>query len=177
MTAMIGRASLAVRVVIALAGLALLVAPGEFHPFPLVLTSLGVVAAVAWPRSIGASAATAGFVVSWLAASGWAATMPVGRTVVAAAALYVLHVSCALAATAPVAARIDRAALMRWARRSLWPLAAAAPLVALDQALPRGTGPAWPELAGLVAVLVLAGAGAYAVRRRTALNQQSAVNQ
>jgi hypothetical protein len=88
---------LAIRAVLLLAGVALLVLPGRLHPAPFAITAAGVAAAVVVPRVAGASVATAGFVIAWVAASGWAVSLPVGRTVLAAAVLYVLQVSAAFA--------------------------------------------------------------------------------
>jgi hypothetical protein len=156
----------AIRAVLLLAGVALLVLPGALHPIPFALTALGVAAAVAAPRLVGSLFATIGFVFAWLAAAGWSGDMPVGRTVAAAAALYVLQVTAALAAGVPIDARVERAVLWRWARQCLPPVLAASALIALDEALPQRAGTPWYELAGLLGVLVVGAAGFYVVRRR-----------
>ena len=106
--------------------------------------------------------------IGWLAAGGWAHSLPVARTVPAAAALYVAHLSTALAAAAPLGARVERAALVRWLLGCVWPLLGAAVVVAVDLALPHRTGAAALEVAGLGAVLLLAAAAVWAVRRRAA---------
>jgi hypothetical protein len=157
---------LAVRAVVLLAGVALLVLPGELHPAPFLITAAGVATAVAVPRTVGASLATGGFVIAWVAASGWAVSLPVGRTVAAAAALYVLQVSAAFAACVPLYADVERAAVRRWLVRCTWPVLLAAPVVAFDEALPSQVGSPVAELAGLLGVLLLAAAGFYAASRR-----------
>ena len=89
--------------------------------------------------------------IGWLAAGGWAHSLPVARTVPAAAALYVAHVSTALAAAVPLGARVERAAVSRWLRGCLWPVLGAAVVVAVDLALPRGSGAPgsrWPGWGG-----------------------------
>jgi hypothetical protein len=158
-------APLAIRAVVLLAGVALLVLPGALHPAPFLITAVGVTAAVVAPRVVGASVATVGFVIAWLAASGWSVSLPVGRTVLAAAVLYALQVTAALAACVPLDAAVVPAVLRRWLLRCCWPLLLAAPVVAFDEALPSQVGTPVAELAGLVGVLLLAAAGVYAVRR------------
>ena len=156
----------AIRAVVLLAGVALLVLPGELHPAPFLITAAGVLAAVVVPRSVGASLATAGFVIAWVAASGWAVSLPVGRTVAAAAVLYVLQVSAAFAACVPLYADVERAVARRWLLRCAWPVLVAAPVIAFDEALPSQVGTPLAELAGLLGVLLLAAVGFHAVSRR-----------
>ncbi len=156
----------AIRVVAAIAGLVLVLAPGNLSPFPVVLTVLGVGAAVALPRTVGSLPATVGFVIAWLAASDWTVSLPVARTVIAAAALYVLQLSTAFAAAAPIAARIERSLVVVWLRRSAGPALTAALLIAVDEALPQQSGSPWIEFGALVVVLALAGLAGYAVLRR-----------
>jgi hypothetical protein len=158
----------AIRAIVLLAGVVLAVVPGAFHPVPFAVTVAGVVAAVVAPRLVGSSLATAGFIIAWFAAAGWSASLPVGRTIAAAAALYVLQVSAALAACVPLDAMVERAVLVRWMRQCVVPVLAAIAVIALDEGLPQRTGAAWIELAGLAAVLLVAGAAVYAVRRRGA---------
>jgi hypothetical protein len=159
---------LAVRAVVLVCGIALLLLPGALHPVPVLITAVGIVAAVAAPRTVGVSVLSVGFVIGWLGAAGWAHGLPAARTVPAAAVLYVAHVSTALAAATPIRARVDRAVVLRWVRSCAWPLLAAALLVAVDEALPERTGGAWIEIAGLVALLLFAAAAVVAVRRRAA---------
>jgi hypothetical protein len=158
----------AVRAVVLLTGAALAVLPGALHPVPLVVTAAGVVAAVVLPRTVGASIATIGFVIGWLAAAGWGVSLPVGRTVAAAAVFYVFLVSAALAAAVPLRARVQPAVLAAWLRKCAGPVAAAAVVVAVDETLPQRAGTPWIEFAGLLGVLLLGVAGWYAVRRRVA---------
>jgi hypothetical protein len=161
-------APVAIRTVSGVAGAVLVVVPGHVAWFPALVTAAGTAAAIVAPRTLGSLFATAGFVLGWLTASDWAVSLPIGRTVVAAAALYVLQVSTALAAAAPLGARVEQAAVVAWLRRCAWPAVAAAALIALDEALPQQSGTPWIEFGGLLAVLALAVAAGYAVRRRSA---------
>lgn len=157
---------LAVRIVIALGGVGLLILPGAAHPLPFALTLAGGVAAVVAPRLVGSSLVSVGFVLAWLAADGWTVSQPITRTVVAAAVLYVVHVSTALAACMPVDARVDPAVLSGWLRRCGLPVLVAGAVIAVDEALPVRSGSSWFEVAGLIGVVLVGGAAVYAVRRR-----------
>jgi hypothetical protein len=159
---------LAIRAVVLICGIALLLLPGALHPVPVLITAVGLVAALVAPRTVGVTVLSVGFVVAWLGAAGWAHSLPVARTIPAAAALYVAHVSTALAAATPIQARVERAVIVRWLRSCVWPVLGAAALIAADEALPERTGAAWVEIAGLVAVLLFAAAAVVAVRRRAA---------
>lgn len=165
---MIARSSLALRAVIVLSGVALLLLPGALHPVPFVLTTAGVLLAVATPRLAGSALATVGFLAAWLAAAGWDGSMATWRAVAAAAALYVLQVSAALAAGVPLHARVSKEVVLRWLRGCAVPVLLAAAFITLDVMLPRRSGTPWLELTGLVGVLLVAVAGVYAVRRRGA---------
>ncbi|MGN6608732.1 MAG: hypothetical protein ACTHMS_17200 [Jatrophihabitans sp.] len=155
-----------IRAVAVVAGLVLVVVPGHVAPLPAVITVGGLAGAVVAPRTVGSLPVTFGFVLAWLTASGWTVSLPVERTATAAAALYVLQVSVALAAAVPLDARVDRAVLVAWTRRLGWPALAAAALIAVDEVLPQQSGSPWIEFGGLVGVLALAAAATYAVRRR-----------
>jgi hypothetical protein len=159
-------APVSVRLVILLCGVALTALPGSVSVVPAVITVVGTVLAVTAPRLAGSSVASAGFVLAWLSATGWHDTAPMGRTIAAAAVLYVLHVSAALAACVPMKARVEPGVIGRWVARCTVPVLAAAALIGLDYAVPRQRGTPLFELAGLVAVLCLTAAVAYALRRR-----------
>lgn len=159
---------LAIRAVVLGCGVALLLLPGTLHPVPVVLTVAGLAAALVAPRILGVGLLSIGFVAGWLAAAGWAHSLPMDRAVPAAAALYVAHLSTALAAATPMRARVELAVLVRWLRGCAWPVLAAAVVVAVDAALPERTGGAWIEIAGLVVLLLFAAGAVVAVRRRAA---------
>lgn len=159
-------APVAIRAVIALGGIGLLVLPGAVHPLPFALTLAGGVAAVVAPRLVGSSVVSVGFVLAWLAADGWSVSQPVTRTVIAAAVLYVVQVSTALAACAPVDARVDPVVLTGWLRRCGLPVLVAGVVIVVDEALPVRSGSSWFELAGLVGVVLVGATAVYAVRRR-----------
>jgi hypothetical protein len=161
-------APIAIRAVVLLAGIALVVLPGSLHPVPVLITLVGLAGALFDPRTIGVSVLSIGFVIGWVAADGWTHALPIARTVPAAAALYVAHVSTALAAAAPLRAGVDPAALRHWLHGCVWPVLAGAAIVAADEALPERTGTAWVEVAGLAALTVFAGAAVHAVRRHRA---------
>jgi hypothetical protein len=97
---------------------------------------------------------------------GWGEAPSVARTVVAAAALYVLHSGLALTACLPWQADVPRAVISRWVGRSAVPVALAAVVVAVNAALPRQQGAATFELLGLVGVVLLAVGLGLAVLRR-----------
>lgn len=159
-------APIAVRAMIALGGVGLLALPGAVHPLPFAVTLAGVLAAVVAPRLVGSSLASVGFVLAWLAADGWSVSQPVTRTVIAAAVLYIVQVSTALAACLPVDARVDPAVLIGWLRRCGLPVLVAGAVIAVDEALPVRSGSSWFEVAGLIGVVLVGGAAVYAVRRR-----------
>jgi hypothetical protein len=157
---------LAVRVVVLGAGVLLAVVPERITTSGVIAVLVGVVAGLLAPRGIGSTLATALFVLVWVAATGWGDVPSVPRTVAAAAALYVLHSGLALTACLPLEADVSRTVVSRWLRRSAGPLALAAVVVVVDEALPRQHGAAALELLGLVGVVLLAGGIGLAVLRR-----------
>jgi hypothetical protein len=159
---------LAIRAVVVLAGVVLVVVPGHLAPLPAVITVGGLAAATIAPRAVGSLPATVGFVLAWLVASDWTVSLPIARTVVATAALFVLQVATALAAAVPLGARVEGAVLVAWLRRFTWPMLVAAALVTIDEVLPQQSGSPWIEFGALLGVLGLAAASGYAVRRRGA---------
>jgi hypothetical protein len=162
-------APLAIRAVIVLAGLALVLLPGELHPAPALVTAAGALAAAAAPRSVGSLLATGGFVAGWLAAGGWDAAPSVAHSVAAAAALYVLHLATALAAAVPLDVRLEPSIVRNWLLpHTALVLAIAAAVIAVDTAVPSRSGSPWVEFAGLAGLLALGAATIYAVRRRAA---------
>lgn len=157
---------LAVRVVVLVAGVVLAVVPERLTSAGVVAVLAGVVAALVAPRAVGSVLASAVFVLAWVVASGWGDVPSVARTVVAAAALYVLHSATALSACLPLDADVSPDVVRRWLRRSTVPVVVAAAVVALDEALPRQRGAALFELLGLAGVVLLAVAAGLAVLRR-----------
>lgn len=149
--------SAAPRCLVLLAGLTLVLLLPGLPPAPVALTALGVALALAAPRLVGSTVASAGFVVGWLAGSGWDdGSVPLWRTLAAAAALYLLHAATSLSACVPLGASVDAGVFRGWAARSLLPVGCAAVIVALDEAVPRAHGTVLTELAGLIGVVVLA---------------------
>jgi hypothetical protein len=148
---------LAVRAVLALAGLALVLAPPHLHIVPALITGVGVGLALTAPVRVGPSVAVTGFVIGWLAATGWHGTGSDTRTILAAAGLYVLHSSASLAAVLPLRADVEAAVLTRWLRRSVPVVLVAAALIAVDVALPRAHGSPVFVAVGLGAAVVVLG--------------------
>lgn len=150
-------AGLAVRLVIVLAGLAVLVIPDERHLAWTLLTAAGVLVAVSSPDRAGPGLALGAAIGSWLAAYGWDVTPPLAATVAFALALYLLHTGTALAAAVPLGVRLRGPVLRRWLRRCSVELAVAAALAAISYGLGRPGGTSGLQLLGLLGVLVLIG--------------------
>jgi hypothetical protein len=148
---------LAVRVVVLVAGVLLAVVPERITTSGVIAVLAGVVLGLLAPRGIGSTVASAVFVLVWVVATGWGEVPSVPRTVAAAAALYVLHTGLALTACLPLEADVSRGVVVGWLRRSVVPLALAAAVIGVDEALPRQQGAAALELIGLVGVVLLAG--------------------
>jgi hypothetical protein len=142
-----------IRVVILIAGSALVAAPSPARLVATVVAVVGVVLAVARPVSIGPSIATAGLVLSWFASFGWQGDPSFTRTIVAAVALYVLHTSTSLAAVVPLSARLDPAVLSAWLLRCVQVVLVAAAVIAASYAIGQRHGSSAVELAGLAGLL------------------------
>jgi hypothetical protein len=157
---------LAVRGLVLVAGVVLAVVPERLTTAGVIAVLVAVVLGLLAPRGVGSVPASAVFVLVWVVATGWGDVPSIARTVVAAAALYVLHSAMALAACVPLDADVSREVVSRWLRRSTLPLALAVVVVVLDEALPLQGGAAAYELIGLAGVaLVAGGVGLAAVRR------------
>lgn len=148
-------AGLRIRLVIALAGLAVLVIPPEHDPVWTTLTVVGVLVAAGSPRQAGAGLALGAAIGSWFAAYGWGGTPPLADTLPFALALYLLHTSTALAAAVPVGVRLRAEVLRRWLARCLIELAVAAGLGAASYGFGRSGNSSVLVLLGLAGVLVL----------------------
>ena len=159
-------ASLAVRAAVVLTGAALVVVPAPLDSAGVLLTSVGVLLACVWPREIGSTVASAGFVIAWVEATGWNRIPSVPHTVAAAGVLYLFHLSCGLAAWVPIGARVEGAVVRQYLSRSVLPIGVAAAVIAIDLVLPNSSGSALIELVGLIGVLGAAGAVAYLLRAR-----------
>lgn len=146
-------ASLAVRAGVLGTGAGLVLAPSPLSSAGTTLTIIGVVLAIVWPREIGSTVASAGFVLAWIEATGWHRVPSTQHTIGAAAVLYLMHLSCGLAAWVPIGAEVEWAAIQRFLAGSTAPILAAAAFVALDLAVPSSSGSALVELAGLVGIL------------------------
>jgi hypothetical protein len=150
-------AGLAVRVVIVLAGLALLAIPEGPGLAWRVLVTAGVLVAVASPDQGGAGLALGAAIGSWFAAYGRHGTPPLAATAGFAVALYLLHTATALAAAVPLTSQLRRRVLSRWLRRCLVELAVAAVLAAASYGIGRLHSSSVLQLLGLLGVLVLIG--------------------
>jgi hypothetical protein len=148
---------LGVRLVIVLAGLALLWIPSGSGPAWKVLTVAGVLVAVGNSDRSGAGLALGAAIGSWLAAYGWHGSPPLADTVAFAVALYLVHTATALAAAVPLTAQLRPPVLSRWLRRCLVELTVAAALAAASYGLGRPGSSSVLQLLGLAGVLVLIG--------------------
>lgn len=150
-------AGLGVRLVVVLAGLAVLVVPAEHDPVWTTLTVVGVLVAVGSPRQGGAGLALGGGIGSWFAAYGWDASPPPAHIVAFALALYLLHTSTALAAAVPLGVRLRAEVPRRWLWRCLVELTVAGVLGAASYGLVRTSTSSALVLLGLAGVLLLVG--------------------
>ena len=149
------RSPLLIRLAVLIAGVALVLLPEHLHLVPVALTIAGLALVMARPSRAGALVLLGAFLLSWTTATGWHSTPSVWRTVLAAVAVYVVHVASGLAAFVPLDARVDRGVLARYLRGTVPAVLAAAVLVATDLLLPRASGSAVIELAGGVALAVV----------------------
>lgn len=159
-------APLAVRAGVVVAALVLAVVPVHVTAFGVTAIVLGTAAALLAPRVVGSTLVTAAFVLVWATSTGFGEVPSVVRTVLAAAALWVVHSGLALIACVPVEARVAPGLIGGWLRRSALPLGLAAVVVVVDEALPQQPGGVLVELVGLVGVALLGVAVALAVLRR-----------
>ncbi len=158
-------AGLAVRLVIVLAGVAVLAIPAERHLVWASLTVAGVLVAATSPERAGAGLALGAAIGSWLAAYGVHGTPPLASTAAFALALYLLHTSTALAAAIPLSARLRGPVLSRWLRRCSVQLAVAAVLGAASHGLGRPDSSSALHLLGLLGVLLLVAVPALLLNR------------
>lgn len=142
-----------IRVVMLLAAVVLMLTPTRPNVVATALAVAGLLGVLVRPDRVGAGPVTAGFVLAWIAASGWHGEPSLARTLVAAAALYVLHAATALAAVTPLTARLAPGVLRRFALRSLLVLVVAAGVIAADYALAGRRGSPALELIGLLAAV------------------------
>lgn len=154
-----------VRLGVLVAGLGTILAQPRLHSVPTVVMVLGVVLAAALPARVGATVASAGFVLAWTTAYGWHATASVPRTLCAAAGLYALHATSSLAGFLPLDARVDIHVLRRYLLRCTSVICGAAAIIGISYAIPRFTGSALIELAGLVGVLAVVAVPGWLVLR------------
>lgn len=154
------------RLMILVAGAALVLVLAPLRPVPTALIIAGTVLAVAVPARVGASGAATLFVLCWLSRTGWHGDPSLGRTTAAAAALYVVHSATGLAAMISRTAAVDSRVLWRHALWSIGVLAAAGLFVALDYTVGVEQGPPVAELAGLVGVVILVAVPIYVLLRR-----------
>ena len=150
-------AGLGIRLVIVLAGLALLWIPDDPGRAWTVLTAVGLLVAVGSPDQGGAGLALGAAIGSWFSAYGWHGTPPLAATAGFALALYVLHTATALAAAVPLGTQLRAPVLSRWVRRCLVELAVAAALAAGSYGLGRPGSSSVLQLLGLLGVLMLIG--------------------
>jgi hypothetical protein len=141
-------------------GLALLVAPAGQ------LVGAGLVALVAVPPLLSAVRRPDGAgpaLVMAGAGAAWAlrystGSAPLATALVLAALLYLHHTTAALCAAMPATAAVDPTVLLRWATQAVVVLAVTAAAASLLAALGHPPASATLEVAGLVAVIALAGA-------------------
>ena len=163
-------APLAIRVVVLIAGIALLVLPGALHPVPVLITLVGLVGALVSTAHVGVGVLSDGFVIGWLAAAG-------GRTACRSPAPCpppLRSTSRTCRPRSPRPPRSVRGSIRPRCRAGcaacLWPVLGAAPsIIAVDVVLPRThrqrLGSRWPGWRGC---WCSRGVAVRAVRRRGA---------
>jgi hypothetical protein len=149
------RGALVVRVAIALAGIAVIVLPGNPKLLIVMVTACGVAIAATSPARAGADVAMGGAIAGWLASDGWHGSPSVLRAVSFAFALYVLHSSTALAAAVPLSSRLQPRVALRWARRCLLVLAISAVFAAFNYSLDELAGSGVLTVAGLLGAIAV----------------------
>lgn len=170
-TAAVGRwtrSALAVRLVVLLAGLAVLLIPGEHRVIPFSAVLLGIAVAVISPDRGGPALAVAAGIGGWFARYGVHGSPPVIRVLCFSFALYLLLSATALAAAVPLTARLDGQAARRWALRWLGYAGAAGVFAALSYGIDaslEGYGSYPIELAGLVGAVAVVGCAVWLFTR------------
>lgn len=162
------RSALAVRLVVLLAGLAVLLIPGEHRTIPIGAVLLGIAIAVISPDRGGPALAVAAGIGGWFAAYGVHGSPPVLRVLGFALALYLLLSSTALAAAVPLTARLDGQAAGRWAARWLGYAGVAGVIAAISYGVDaslQGYGSYQVELAGLLGAVAVVGCAVWLFTR------------
>jgi hypothetical protein len=145
-------------VLLASGALALLVAPGGRLVVPGVLAIAAAAALVAGVIQPGGAGPT---VVLGVAAFDWALRYgsdpaPAGATLLLAVTLYLHHTTAALAAAVPPTARIEQEVVLRWIGHTVGVLALAGGVALAVSAAGRPAASVPLELAGILAVVLLA---------------------
>jgi hypothetical protein len=162
------RSALTVRLVVLLAGLAVLLIPGEHRVIPFGAVLLGIVVAVTSPDRGGPALAVAAGIGGWFARYGVHGSPPVLRVLCFAFALYLLLSATALAAAVPLTARLDGQAARRWTLRWLGCAAVAGVFAAISYGVDaslEGYGSYPVELAGLVGAVAVVGCAVWLFTR------------
>lgn len=115
---------------------------------------VGTVMAAAVPSFAGALVVVIAEVLGWTSAYGTDAFPPVGRTVVFAALLYLLHAATSLAASVPLEATVQPAVLLRWSKGCIAPLGCTIAAGIVVSLLGRSSGSPTLDIVGLAAVAV-----------------------
>jgi hypothetical protein len=162
------RSALAVRLVVLLAGLAVLLIPGEHRLIPIGAVLLGIAIAVISPERGGPALAVAAGIGGWFARYGVHGSPPVLRVLGFGLALYLLVSATALAAAVPLTSRLDGQAARRWALRWLGYVGVAGVFAALSYGIDaslEGYGSYPIELAGLVGAVAVVGCAVWLFSR------------
>ncbi|HET6210339.1 MAG TPA: hypothetical protein VFD94_08150 [Jatrophihabitans sp.] len=160
--------ALAVRLVVLLAGLAVLLIPGEHRTIPIAAVVVGIAIAVLSPDRGGPAFAVAAGIGGWFAGFGVHGSPPALRVLGFAFALYLLLSSTALAAAVPLTARLERRAALRWALRWLGYAGVAGLFAAISYGIDasiEGYGSYPVELAGLAGAVAVVGCAVWLFTR------------
>lgn len=131
----------------------------------IVLTAVGTLLAITLPAHAGAVFVLGAVVLGWVVGYGTDASPPLPRTVCFAVAVYLVHAATALAASVPVQAEVSGDVAVSWAVRCV-PRVAAAVIVAVGVGLVgHAHGSLVLDVAGLLGVVVTAGAAVWLAGR------------
>jgi hypothetical protein len=160
--------ALAVRLVVVLAGVAVLLIPAHHRAVLMLALLLGIAIAAFSPDRGGPTLAMAAGVAGWFAGTGVHGSPSVPRVLGFAVAMYLLLSSTALAAAVPVTARLLAPAARRWALRWLLHLGVAGAFAAASygvEAELSGYGSYQVELAGLLGAVAVVGCAVWLFTR------------
>jgi hypothetical protein len=160
--------ALAVRLVVVLAGLAVLVIPAHHRAVLELALLIGIAIAAASPERGGPALALAAGIAGWFAGSGVHGSPSVVRVLAFALAMYLLLSSTALAGAVPLTSQLESRAALRWSVRWLLNVAVAGVFTAASYGIGAGLegyGSSQVELLGLLGAVAVVGCAVWLFSR------------